>query len=293
MCLSWQNVSFVATKVCLPQHLSKIFLSQQKFCHDKYLCLLQKKFCHDKHTFVTTKLCLSWQMFCHDKSMFVATNILLLQQKMCFVTTNTCLSQQKRYLWQLPPMICELLLACRRNVAGRCSFTKQASQAVFKAGWLSECSYHSFFVCQKDQTQVSGVLAIIQTELGSPDWIASMVTIHLQKLLRVYCPGHVRVKGNDCADRLAGKTTITNGLHLSRSEVLRNLRHCLQTQGQEHHTINHLEERGLERGSARQSSLKGRKRAIVSQTNIGTISKATLGKHLRDGVEYIWTFLST
>ena len=37
-------------------------------------------------------------------------------------------------------------------------------------------------------------------------------------------------------------------------------------------------ERGLERGSARRSSLKGRERAIVSQTNIGTVSKATLGK---------------
>ena len=150
------------------------------------------------------------------------------------------------------------------------------------ADWVS--SYHSFFVCQKGQTQVSGVLVTIQTELGSPDWIVSMVTIHLRKLQRVYCPGHVRVKRNDRADRLAGKATITNGLHLGRSEVLRNLRHCLQAQSQEHHTINHLEERGVERGSARQSSLKGRERAIVNQTNTGTVSKATVGKLLRDGV---------
>ena len=34
-------------------------------------------------------------------------------------------------------------------------------------------------------------------------------------------------------------------------------------------------------------------RAIVNQTNIGTVSKATLGKPLRDGVERIWAFLST
>ena len=32
-----------------------------------------------------------------------------------------------------------------------------------------------------------------------------------------------------------------------------------------------LEERGVERGSARRSSLKGRERAIVNQTNIGTV----------------------
>ena len=53
-----------------------------------------------------------------------------------------------------------------------------------------------------------------------------------------------------------------------------------------------LEERGVERGSARQSSLRGRERVIVSQTNIGTISKPTLGKLLRVGVERIWAFLS-
>ena len=56
--------------------------------------------------------------------------------------------------------------------------------------------------------------------------------------------------------------------------------------------IDRLEERGAERGSARQSSSKGRQRAIVNQTNIGTISKATLKKLLRGGVELIWAFPS-
>ena len=36
-------------------------------------------------------------------------------------------------------------------------------------------------------------------------WNVSTVDIHFQKLLWVYCPGHARVKGNDQADRLAGK----------------------------------------------------------------------------------------
>ena len=35
---------------------------------------------------------------------------------------------------------------------------------------------------------------------------------------------------------------------------------------------------------------KGRERAIVSQTNIGTVSKATLGKLERDGVECIYNY---
>ena len=55
--------------------------------------------------------------------------------------------------------------------------------------------------------------------------------------------------------------------------------------GQGHYNIDRLEERGVERGSARRSSLKGRERAFVSLTNIGTVSKATLGKLLRDKME--------
>ena len=61
----------------------------------------------------------------------------------------------------------------------------------------------------------------------------------------------------------------------------------MRVQSQGHHTIDRLEERGVERGSARRSSLKGRERAIVNQTNTGTVSKATMGIFLRKGVERI------
>ena len=73
------------------------------------------------------------------------------------------------------------------------------------------------------------------------------------------CPGHA-----DRADRLAGKATTTSDLLPGRSEVLRNLKHCLRVQSRGHYTIDRLEERCVERGSARRSSLKGRERAIVS-----------------------------
>ena len=86
-----------------------------------------------------------------------------------------------------------------------------------------------------------------------------MVDIHLRRLLWVYCPEHagVKLKFNDRADRLAGKTTRTGGLLLGRSEVLRSLEHYLWAQSQGHHTIDRQEERVVERGSARRSSLKG------------------------------------
>ena len=135
-------------------------------------------------------------------------------------------------------------------------------------------------------------------------WIASRgnsqttnVTIltDLMRLLQtvnkwMYCPGHTEVNGNDRAERLACKATLTSGLRLGRSEVLRSLRLYLRAQSQRHHTNDPLEERGVERGSARRSSLKGRETAIVNQTIIGTVSKATLWKLLRDGVERIMCF---
>ena len=92
--------------------------------------------------------------------------------------------------------------------------------------------------------------------------------------------------------RFAGKATLTSSLLLGKCKVLRSLRHYLLAQSERHHTTNRLEERGSERGSARRSSLKGRERAIVSQTNIGTVSKATLGKLLRVWVKRIRAFPS-
>ena len=93
--------------------------------------------------------------------------------------------------------------------------------------------------------------------MRNPDWNVSTVHIHLRKLLWVYYPGYAGVKGNDRTDRQAGNANLRNGLLLGRSEVLRSLRHHLWAQSQGHHTIDRLEERGVERGSARRSSLKG------------------------------------
>ena len=61
--------------------------------------------------------------------------------------------------------------------------------------------------------------------MGSPDsdWHVSMFDTHLRRILFVYCPGHTGVKGNDRADRLAGKAAITGGLRLGRSEIHKNI----------------------------------------------------------------------
>ena len=96
------------------------------------------------------------------------------------------------------------------------------------------------------------------------------------------------------ADRPAGKATISSGLCLGRSEMLRSLKHYLRAQSwlcadQGRRTIDRLEKRGVERGSA----LKGREIATLNETTTGTVSKATVRKFLRDGLERILAFKST
>ena len=92
-------------------------------------------------------------------------------------------------------------------------------------------------------TDTMSFLQKVNSGMGSPDWNVSTIDIHLRKLLWVYCPGHAGVKRNDRADRLAGKATLTSGLILGRSEVLRSLRHYLRAQSQGLHTTDRLEER--------------------------------------------------
>ena len=125
-----------------------------------------------------------------------------------------------------------------------------------------------------------------------------MTDIHRHKLLWVYCPGHADLKGNDRADRLVGKATVINGLSLGRSSVEK-----LESQpaGTKPRTSHHRSPGGERRKEkrARRCSLKRRERAIVSQTNTGTVSKATLGKLLRQvgdggwGRGGIWIFQSS
>ena len=85
----------------------------------------------------------------------------------------------------------------------------------------------------------------------------------------------------------------TNNTHTqTHTHTHRGLRNFLSTDKPEHHSIDRLKERGVEKGSGRHSTLQGRERSVFNQTNIGTVSRATLGRLLRDGAERVWAFPS-
>ena len=135
-------------------------------------------------------------------------------------------------------------------------------------------------------------LQTVDSGMGCPNWHTAMPSLWLQRLLWIYCPGHTKVSGNEWADRLVSTGDITSGLQLGMEEMLRGLRNFLNMDRPEHHSTDHLKERGVEKGSSRHSTLQGQERSVFNQTNIGTVSRATLGRLLRDGVEHIWAFLS-
>ena len=91
--------------------------------------------------------------------------------------------------------------------------------------------------------------------MGCPDWHTAMHSLQLQRLLWIYCPGHAGVSGNERADRLASTADVTSGLQLGRAEVLRGLRNFFNMDRPEHHNIDRLRERGVERGSSRHSTV--------------------------------------
>ena len=97
---------------------------------------------------------------------------------------------------------------------------------------------------------------------------------------------------NEQTDRLASTAHITSGLQLGRAEVLRGLRNFLNMDRSEHYSTDRLKERGVEKGSGRHSTLQGRQRSVFNQANIGTVSRATLRRLLRDGAERVWAFPS-
>ena len=101
--------------------------------------------------------------------------------------------------------------------------------------------YHYIFTLPLQSSSTSKATGSFEKDMNSSSF--GVTWWKLRQLLWVYCPGNAGVKGNDRADRLAGKATIASGLRLGISKVLKSLRHYMWAQSQGHHTIDRLERR--------------------------------------------------
>ena len=69
------------------------------------------------------------------------------------------------------------------------------------------------------------------------------------------------------ADRLASTADITCGLQLGRAEKLRSVRNVLNVDGPEHHSVDHMKKRGVEKGSSRPSTFQIWKQPVFQKDN--------------------------
>ena len=72
-----------------------------------------------------------------------------------------------------------------------------------------------------------------------------------------------------------------------QEEAHRGLRSCLNMDRPECHSNDHLKKRGVEKGSGQRSILWGWEWFVFSQIHINTVSRATLGRLLKDGAERV------
>ena len=107
-------------------------------------------------------------------------------------------------------------------------------------------------------TDSMNLLQKVESGMGCPVWHRVIHSLRLQRLLCIYCPGHAGVSGNERADRLASTADFTSALQLGRAKVLRGLKNFLDMDRPQHHSIDRLKEREVEKGSGRHSTLQGR-----------------------------------
>ena len=98
------------------------------------------------------------------------------------------------------------------------------------------------------------LLQKMESGMCCPNWHIVLHSLWLQRLLWIYCPGQAGVIRNEWADRLASTVDITSGLQLGRAKVLRCLRNFLNVDRAEHHSIDRLTKRGVEKRRGRHST---------------------------------------
>ena len=123
---------------------------------------------------------------------------------------------------------------------------------------------------------------------GKPRRNVSMVNIYLQKLLWVYCPGHAGAKGNNWADRLAGKATLTSGLLLGRSKA-----ETWDTSSQGHHTTDHLGEKVLKEEALDNLPWKDERGLSSIRQTLELFQRQHWGNFWKMGWREKWAFSST
>ena len=152
--------------------------------------------------------------------------------------------------------------------------------------WLEESTAtHIVFV-----TDSKSMLSKVEKGMFREEWLASLQKSQIVRIVWIFCPGHAGVRGNEQADRLAGRAPLGGSLPMDKGEVVARLWDQVEKAEEqiENPHVERMRLRGICRGSGRISKLRGKTRRTFNQTAVGTISSWTLRWLLNEGAEHVW-----
>ena len=130
--------------------------------------------------------CLSFSCSC------IRLSVYLLSCLSIGLSVCVCVPVSLSVLAHVPPCVCWPVSWCVYSSV----LTMEVEAVTYALHWIAlrgdSQTTHAIIL-----TDSMCLLQKVKSGMGSPDWNVSMVDIHLQKLLWVYCPGHTGVKGND------------------------------------------------------------------------------------------------
>ena len=180
--------------------------------------------------------------------------------------------------------------------------TPQSSQRALQKSTDKQTGTHRCHDLHSRNRQVDGLAKTAATTTCTPeinrriDWQArqsSQLALHYQRTDRLANTGAIKTCSPSSTDRQTGKhsrhqdmlsfinrqtdwQTQQSSHHVYSLAKQQCLITFLNTDRPQHHSIDRLKERGVEKGSGRHSTFRDRERSVFNQTNIGTGSRTTL-----------------
>ena len=123
-----------------------------------------------------------------------------------------------------------------------------------------------------------------------------MLALQILRITFIFVPGHAGCRGDERADKLAGKANVTqgDGNGMDRADIVNTVKGLFQTEeleGETHsHSCTRMKMMGVKVGSARLERYCGSQRRLINQHRTGIVSRYSLAEILVRGSEHTWDF---
>ena len=118
------------------------------------------------------------------------------------------------------------------------------------------------------------------------EWDNSVLASQILRITFIFVPGHAGCRGNERADKLAGKANVTqgDGYGMERADIVNALKILFRSEvleGETHsHSCTRMKMMGVKRGSAWLERYCGTLRRLINQHRTETVSRYLLAEIL-------------